>query len=155
MKVERIAMLYGLLKQSRTTKMDDQGRLKILRIIKALRPAATEYEEDLNEAKKKMEDERFAEMSALAEKWEAEGNDALSDEEKMKVNSYFIRHNKKVSDAAKALGGKAKEMKLEKISTEEFQRLISSNDYTGEQMMLLDDTIVGEQEVIPVYVNKK
>lgn len=155
MKRERIAMLYGLLKQSRTTKMDDQGRLKILRIIKALRPAATEYDADMNEARKKMEDERFSEMSALAEKWDTEGGDALSAEEKVAVNRYFANYQKRVNDAAAALGGKPKDVKLEKITPDEFQRLISSNDYTGEQMMLLDDTILGGQEAVPVFESKK
>lgn len=155
MKTERIAMLYGLLKQSRTTKMDDAGRLKVLRIIKALRPAAQEYDNDVAEAREKMKDERFAEMSALAEKWDTDGPGALSDEEKAAVNRYFTRYQKRVADAAAALGGKPKEVKLDRISQEEFLKLISSNDYTGEQTLLLDDIIVADKEQVSVFAEKK
>lgn len=145
MKAERIAMLCGLLKQSRTTKMEDQGRLKVLRIIKALRPAATEYEADVKEAREKMKDEDFDRMTAKAEKWQAEGGKALTEEEKMAVNAYFARYNKRVADAVAVISGKSKEVKLDKLSQEEFLRLINSNDYTGEQMELLDDTVVEQK----------
>lgn len=145
MKAERIAMLYGLLKQSRTTKMEDQGRLKVLRIIKALRPAAREYEEDVKEARKKMKDDLFDQMTAKAEKWQAEGDKALSEEEKIAVNAYFAKYNRSVVDAVSAIAGKSKKMDLDKLSQDEFLRLINSNDYTGEQLELLDDTVVEQK----------
>ena len=154
MKIERIAMLYGLLKQSRTTKMEDQGRMKVLRIIKALRPAAQEYEADMKEAREKMKDGQFDAMTAKAEKWQTEGAKALSDEEKVAVNAYFTRYNKAVAKAVDALAGKQKKAEFDKLSQDEFQKLISSNDYTGEQMELLDDTIV-EQQASTVNVFEK
>ena len=155
MKAERIAMLYGLLKQSRTTKMEDQGRLKVLRIIKALRPMAQEYEADVKEARDKMKDKDFDRMTAKAEKWQAEGDKALTEEEKMAVNAYFAKYNKKVSEAVTAIAGKAKKMELDKLSQDEFLRLIKSNDYTGEQMELLDDTVVDQKpDTVNVFDTK-
>lgn len=155
MRIERIAMLYGLLQQSRTTKMEDQGRLKVLRIIKALRPAATEYDADVKEAREKMKDDAFEKMTAMAEKWHAEGGKALTDEEKMAVNAYFAKYNKKVAEAVKAIAGKSKKVDLDKLSQDEFLRLINSNDYTGEQMELLDDTVLDQKpESVSVFENK-
>ncbi|MBQ7572135.1 MAG: hypothetical protein IJT19_07845 [Bacteroidaceae bacterium] len=145
MRAERIAMLYGLLKQSRTTKMEDQGRMRILRIIKALRPAAQEYEADLKEAREKMKDGQFDAMTAKAEKWQMEGAKAISDDEKMAVNAYFARYNKAVNKAVEALAAKQKKAEFDKLSPDELKKLISSNDYTGEQMELLDDMVVEQQ----------
>lgn len=154
MKIDRIAMLYGLLKQSRTTKMEDLGRMKVLRIIKALRPAAMEYEADMKEAREKMKDEKFETMTAKAEKWQTEGAKAIAEEEKIAVNAYFARYQKKVNEAAAALASKAKKVEFDKLSNDEFLKLISSNDYTGEQMELLDDT-VHEQKPTAVSVFDK
>lgn len=152
MRIERIAMLYGLLKQSRTTKMEDQGRLKVLRIIKALRPAATEYDADVKEAREKMKDDAFEKMSALAEKWQTEGDKSITSEEKVAVNAYFTKYNKKVADAVAAIAGKSKKVDLDKLSQDEFLRLINSNDYTGEQMELLDDTVLDQKpESVSVF----
>lgn len=155
MKTDRIAMLYALLKQSRTTKMEDQGRMKVLRIIKALRPAAMEYEADVKEAREKMKDEQFEAMTAKAEKWQTEGAKAIEEEEKIAINAYFARYQKKVGEAVVALAGKGRQKAVEfdKLNQDEFMKLISSNDYTGEQMELLDDTLL-EQKPQAVSVFK-
>lgn len=154
MKKGRAAMLYGLLKQSRSTRMEDAGKIKVLRIMKSLRPTASEYDADVNEAREKMKDEDFDRMTQLAEKWQMKGGKAVSQEERASVNIYFTKYNQQVEKAVAAIFDKEKEITLEKLTEEEFKALISSNDYTGEQMELLDDTIVGGPEKVAVFGNK-
>ena len=124
MKTIAITNVYAILNEAKLTKMEDADKFKVIKALRVIKPIAKGYEDFVEDAKNKLKDEKYEDMSNKAQDWN-------------KANQ-----NKKRSSLTEA--EKEVEVEFEKLSEDAFCKLVSSNDWTCSQILSLSDFIVKE-----------
>ena len=135
MKKQELKVIYEILSGAKLNKMEDNDKFKVIKIMRELKPINSEITEAIKDAQDKLKDENHDELLEKAK------TNQLSEEELIKANAYFKKFEKDIYAAIKDILETEIELK-EKISVEAFEKLIASNDYTVEVIMILEDAIV-------------
>jgi hypothetical protein len=139
MKVKNIVEAYKLLGNAKTTNLDDADKGKILKARKAMRPIADEFEAFLKDAQEMFKPEGWEETQKKLAQWQQEGeNTTLSEEERIAINKALITYQSSIDKAVKAELDKEIEIEIEKLSEGADIKLMSANDWTPNQLDLID-----------------
>lgn len=139
MKVKSIVEAYKLLGNAKSTNLDDADKGKILKARKAMRPIADEFEAFLKDAQEMFKPEGWEETQKKLAQWQQEGEKTtLSDEERIAINKALIGYQSAIDKAVKAELEKEVEIAIEKLSEGADIKLISANDWTPNQLDLIE-----------------
>ena len=139
MKVKNIVEAYKLLGNAKTTNLDDADKSKILKARKSMRPIADEFEAFLKDAQEMFKPEGWEETQKKLAQWQQEGEKTtLSEEERIAINKALIGYQSAIDKAVKAELDKEVEIEIEKLSEGADIKLMSANDWTPNQLDLID-----------------
>lgn len=150
LKTEKILSAYRVISTAKYSKLDDADKIKVWKIAKAMKPIATQFEDDSKDAAEKMKPtEDFAERLQKAQEYERmlRANEDMS-KSPMGAAEYnaflneFQKYNKLVTDAVKEFADKEVELDFDGLSDDAFGKLMASNEWTMEQVMEIGTLIV-------------
>lgn len=138
-KVKSIVEAYKLLGNAKTANLDDADKGKILKARKAMRPIADEFEAFLKDAQEMFKPEGWEETQKKLAQWQQEGEKTtLSEEERIAINKALIGYQSAIDKAVKAELDKEVEIEIEKLSEGSDIKLMSANDWTPNQLDLIE-----------------
>ena len=148
-KTSDVLSIYNIINTAKYNKMDDDDKIKVWKIVRAMKPVATKFDEDMKDASEKLKPtDDFNERLQKAQEYERlrsqnkPTNDAMADEEYEAFIKEFKNYNKVVEDAIKEFGDKEVKITFDAISEKAFGNLMASNDWTMEQAVKLGEVIV-------------
>lgn len=142
-KTDKVLSAFRVLNTAKYSKMDDEDKIKVWKIARALKPVADKFDEDSKDAAEKFKpSEDFGDNLQKAQEYERLRN-AGEDMTKAPMGAAeygefvkeFQKYNKLVTDAIKEFAEKEVEVEFEPLSDAAFGKLMSSNDWTVEQAM--------------------
>ena len=145
MKTNSIVSVFNLLNSAKINKVNDSGKIKIIKAVRQMKPIANGFDELLNDARERLKGEEHEEMSEKAGRWQMEGDTVdLTDEEKIAINNYFIAYSNRIDECIKEEADREHELTFAKLTEEEFEGLISSNDWDVKTIMEIQEIICEE-----------
>ena len=149
-KTEKVLATFRVLNTAKYAKMEDDDKIKVWKIARALKPIADKFEDDSKDAAEKFKpSEDFAEKLQKAQEFGRMRNanedmskspmGAAEYDEFLKV---FQEYNKLVTNAVKEFAEKEVEIEFEPLSDAAFGKLMSSNDWTVEQAVEIGSLIL-------------
>ena len=144
-KTEKILSAYRILSTAKYGKMSDSDKIKVWKIARAMKPVATQFEDDSKSAAETMKPyETFTDDLTKAQEYErVKGVGCeMTAEEYQKFIADFKAYNELVSKAIKDFGDKEVELEFDALSEDAFGKLMASNEWTVEQVMELGTLIV-------------
>lgn len=139
---------YTVLNGAKYSKMDDADKIKLWKIVRALKPVATQFEEDRKDATEKFmqEFENFQENLQKAQEYEKAKQEnkedlPMTDDDYKKFIVDFIKYNKLVSETVNELAETEVEVDINKLSEDAFGKLLASNDWTVDYTTKIDFVI--------------
>ena len=144
MKTSTVIEVYKALKEAKLTKMESKEKFAVIRIMRAVKPVAEEWDAFLSTVDEKLRGEGHEEMVAKIQQWQKEGdNTTLTMEERKEVNEYIAKFNAERNELINAELAKEVEVSFERISEEAFERFVDSNDMDVNMLTMLSENICG------------
>lgn len=150
-KTEKIYVAYKILGAAKYGKMEDEDKIKLFHIVRALKSIATKFDEDNEDAAKKFKEDikDFDERLAKAQEYErllaAKEDTSSSKMSEKQYNAFIVEfkaYNKLVKKAIEEYAEKEAEVEFEPISEEAFGKLMSSNDWSYNQVVEISELII-------------
>jgi hypothetical protein len=147
---EKVLAAYRTLSTAKYTKLDDADKIKAWKIARKLKPVATKFEEDSQDAAEKMKpSEDFDEQLKKAQEYERITRQPDFDAQTLPMGAAeynqfldkFHAYNKLVNDAVKDFAEKEVELEIDPLTEDAFGKLMASNEWTMEQAVVLGDII--------------
>lgn len=139
---EKILSVYNLINDAKLTKMDDEDKFRMIKIIRVLKPVATNFEDFKKDAGDKLKGENHEEMLEKAQKWQTEGEKTtLTEAERIEINKYFTDYNNKIVECLKEEAKKENELDYESLGASAFGKFVASNDWTLGQITAIEEVI--------------
>lgn len=142
-------VIYGILSQAKYTKMEDNDKIKIWKIHRALKPVATKFEDDSKDASEKLKpyDDYDSKLQKAQEYERLKANkqptiDIMTDAEYNSFIDDFKKYNKTVNDAVSEFAEKEIEFEFEPISEEAFGKLMASNEWNMDQVTKVSEFVL-------------
>ena len=138
-KTENVVKVFNLIKDAKYSKMSDLDKLAIYKIFKATKQLAEAFIGDVNDAKEKLVPyEEFMQDLQKAQAFEIARNknevcDTMTEDEYNEFIQKFIQYNKLVDEAVKEHAEKEIELDFAPLTSEAFDKLRLSNDWTFTQ----------------------
>ena len=132
MKKADAAALYNMLSPAKMTKGDLAAKLKLVAAIIATKAVAEELADREKTLRDKIKPEGY---DAIMEKVRA--NAKVTPEEFNRINDTITKHEREVADGMKKHREAVVEVDMDPWSTEAYNTLIDCNDFSGDQMVML------------------
>lgn len=143
-----ISNVYELIKKSKLTKMEDKDKFLVIKAIRVLKPICTDYQDFVKDAQEKLKDDKYESNLEEYQKIQREHPQfklsELTPDEISKIETltkYFNNFNKSLEECLNTEAKKEHELAYEKLSDEAFTKFISSNDFSVEEILNLEDTL--------------
>ena len=142
MKTLKILAAYNAMIGSKLTKMDGDGKIKIIKAIKVMKPIATDYEDFRKDAIDRLKPEGYDEMNKKLEQWQKEGEKTtLTFTERAEINKFFADYQMAVDKCLNEETEKEHDIDFGKLTDDEFKQFADSNDFTAGQLIELMDIL--------------
>lgn len=142
MKTTKIVSVYELLSNAKINKVVDQGKIKIVKAVREMKKITTDFNELVADAREKLKGDNHDEIIEKASRWQQEGESVnLTDKEKIEINTYLSEYSNRIDNCIKDDAEKEHEMEFVKLTDEEFEGLISSNDWDVKTIMDIQEVI--------------
>lgn len=142
MKTSTIIEVYQLLNNAKLTKMESKEKFQVIKIMRAMKPVAEEWDSFVKTIDEKLKGENHEEMLAKAQQWQKEGEKTtLSLDERMAVNEYFGKLDRERRELIASEQSKEVNILFDKLTEEAFERLVDSNDFVVGQILALQEAI--------------
>lgn len=142
MKTSTIIEVYQLLNTAKLTKMESKEKFQVIRIMRAMKPVAEEWDSFVKTMDEKLKGEHHEDMLAKAQQWQKEGEKTtLSLDERMAVNEYFGKLDRERRQLIASEQSKEVNILFDKLTEEAFERLVDSNDFVVGQILALQEAI--------------
>lgn len=142
MKTSEVSGAYNALMNAKLNKMDGNGKIKVVKIIKAMKPIATAFEDFRKDALEKLRPEGFDEMQKKLEQWQKDGDKTtLTSTERAEINQFFADYSRDVDKCLKEEMEKDNDITFDKLESKEFIALCDGNDWSAGVMLELMDLI--------------
>lgn len=144
-KTKELSDAYQVLGAAKYQKLSDEDKVKVWKVSRQLKPVATKFMEDVQDAQEKLvPSEDYYVKLEQARKYEqakkkGEGELPMSDDEYQKFIEDYSKYNKLVDEAVNDLANKEVTVDIELFSEESFGQLMSSNDWNMHQVMLVGE----------------
>ena len=136
MKLGDVVFAFRLLNGAKVSKMDDADKFKVIKAMRVFRTTAKDFDEHLKATQEKLKPDNFEEMQKMAENMKA-----LSEEDKAKLNTFFSDYQKSIEACIEKDTKEEIETVFEKLSEDAFGKLVSSNDFTVNDIITLQDAL--------------
>lgn len=147
--MRRVELLkvWNLMKEGRFGKLSGDAKIKYVKMLAVLSPVVKDFESYRDTISEKLmsEYENFKENLTEAQAYEAYQKDDSLEKPKMTDAEYksFLKeiqeYNKAFADAVNEEANKELDVKYDKLTSTEFGCFCDSNDFTGEQALMLAD----------------
>lgn len=142
MKTSTIIEIYSVLREAKLTKMESKEKFQVIRIMRAMKPVAEEWDSFVKTMDEKLRGENHEDMLAKAQQWQKEGEKTtLSLEERMAVNEYFGKLDRERRELIASEQSKEVNILFDKLTEEAFEHLVDSNDFVVGQILALQEAI--------------
>ena len=142
LKTSEIIGVYAILKDAKLTKMESTDKFKVVKMMRPMQGVAEEWDKFMENVDKKLQKENHEEIIEKAKKWNSEGeNTTLTNDEKAEINKYLIEFQKEKNECIKEEVEKEHEIEFTKINENAFEKLVDSNDWSVNQILLLESLI--------------
>lgn len=143
MKTAEILNAYGVLSKAKYQKLNEDDKIKVWKIQRALKPIAQKFNEDKADASENLIPTDFMNRLSKAQEYEAlkkqgEENLPITDVEYIKVLKEIKNYNRLIAKALKEIEEKEVTITFEPISEKAFGELMSSNDWSLKEVELID-----------------
>lgn len=147
---EKVLNAFNVVSAAKYAKLDDQDKVRVWKIARALKPVADKFADDRDDAAKKLlPTEDFEERRAKAQQYQAMLGDKQADMTQAPMTPaefwrFFnenMAYTKTVNDALDDFGKKEVEVEFEPLSEEAFGKLMASNDWTFDFALKLGEII--------------
>lgn len=149
LKTSDVLTAYNILSGSKYTNLSDADKIKVWKIAREMKPIATKFEEDAKDASEKFRPEgNYDEMFPKAQEYERikreKSKEALpiTDKEYDDFIEVFKKYQNLVNEAINEFANKELELNFAPLSEETFEKLMTSNDWTIDQSMVLGDILM-------------
>lgn len=138
-KTESVVKVYNLIKDARYSKMSDGDKIAVWKIFKAIKPIASSFIEDVNDARQKLvPSESFQQDLQRAREYEIARSKkevcaVMSESEYKEFVMQFTHYNKLVEQAIREYTEAEIEIEFAPLSQDAFEKLSLSNDWTFAQ----------------------
>lgn len=140
--VKDVVDVYVRLDAANMGKMSGKAQIKLVKIVRKLKGLVTPFFEAEKDAREKLKGEDHAKMEEMMKKWGEEGRDCtLTVEDRRKVLAYFDEYKKNVDESLKDEWEKEHEVELEKLTEEEFERLLERNEWNASTVSAIMDIV--------------
>lgn len=140
MKTNSIVTVFNLLNSAKINEVITSGKIKIIKAVREMKPIANGFDELLNDAREKLKGENHDEMAEKAGRWQQLGDEVdLTDEEKIAINTYFMEYGNRIDECVREESEKEHTLSFIKLTEEEFEGLISSNDWDVKTIMDIEE----------------
>lgn len=133
MKMKELIAAYKALGEAKVTKLESSEVLKIVKVRKAMRPFAEEYEAFLKDCQEKFKPVAWDEIQAKAQKWET-----LTDDEKKDLNNVLMEYNNKINSAILEEIEKEVEVSVEKLNEDSLTNILQENGWEVKRLEELE-----------------
>lgn len=142
MKKKDILAAYALVNNAKLTKLEDDGKFKVIKALKEMKPIVEDFQDFEKDARKKLEGENHEELVGKAQKWQEDGeNTTLTIKERKALDKYFAEYNDKVVACLKEEMEKDVNTNYAKLSEEELKKFIASNDWKVNETISVMDVL--------------
>lgn len=151
LKVSVIKSAFDIINNARYGKLSDEDKIKVWRISRVLQPIAQKYEDDNNDAAKKLKpadkdfDEKVKKLFQFDQMVQANADPKELPMGISERNDFFENvwkpYNKLVADAVKDLGDKEVKVEIEPLSEEALAKLMASNEWTFAVVTLIGGVV--------------
>lgn len=140
MKTNSIITVFNLLNSAKINEVSTSGKIKIIKAVREMKPIANGFDELLNDAREKLKGENHDEMAEKANRWQQLGDEVdLTDKEKIAINAYFMEYGNRIDECVKEEAEKEHILSFTRLTEEEFEGLISSNDWDVRTIMDIEE----------------
>ena len=151
-KTNDILAAFNIINAAKYTSLEDKDKVKVWKIARALKPVATKFKEDTEDAAEKLKPEvdgGYDEMFMKAQEFERIQKDPKADKTKLPITTAeygefiekFQKYQKLLFDALKEFSEKDVELEFEPLDDDGFGKLMASNEWTMDQVLALTDII--------------
>jgi hypothetical protein len=148
-KAENVAQVYNILNAAKYSKLNDDERIALWKITRAMKPVALKLKDDIQDAAQHMKpSDDFDQRLTIARQYEQAQRDG-KEFDKLSKEDYdaFIQewrdYSKLVDTAVKEFADEEVEIDIEPITEETLSRLMASNDsWTMENAVIISDMIM-------------
>ena len=135
MKTNEILEAYKVLQNAKYQKLSDDGKVKVWKITRLMKPVATQFKEDLQDAQQKLMPDgdlikRLGKSMQYEQYKKNEKTPGITDEEYQAIVKEVNEYNQLVNKAVQEYSEKDVELEFEALSEEDFGKLMASNDWT-------------------------
>lgn len=140
---------WNILNTANYKQLDDADKIKLWKIARVMKPVAKQLEDDSRDAAEHLKPEGFdmkleqaKEYEAKVQKGDTEKLPMTEDEHLTFIREVFQPFNDMVQKAVKEEVDKEVELDYEPLTEEAFGKLMASNDWKIQQVMVLGNLIV-------------
>lgn len=145
MTTDKCVALFKVLNEVKLTKLADADKYLVIKILKAIRPIAENFEAYQKDAGERLKPNNWDEIVEKAQKWQQEGeNSTLTDDEKKEINLAFFTYDKSISNCISEELMIENEVEFKKLTEEAFEKLMASNDWDAKTALFVSDVIVDD-----------
>ena len=154
-----IIALFRLLNAAKYTKMEDGDKIKAWKVLRALKPIAEKFDDDIKTSREKLKPEGYDELLKRAQQIEADERKVFGEINSQQREQEFIKmlsgkyenyaklqevqrnFIKLCNDALREFAQSDVELEFEPLNENAFEKLMSSNDWSLSQVGFLADNI--------------
>lgn len=149
-KTDKVLAAFRVLNTAKYAKMDDEDKIKVWKIARALKPYADKFDDASKDAAEKLKpSDDFADKLQKAQEFERmrNANDDMT-KAPMGAAEYnefikeFQEYNKLVSNAIKEFADKEVEVEFEPLTDAAFGKLMASNDWNMSNVMEIGSLVL-------------
>ena len=147
---DQIYKAFYVLMQAKYGKLDNEEKIKVWKIARAMKPIAEKFREDSEDAQEKMKPtDDFDQQLMKAQEYEREIHKTDFDATKLPMGAAeygkfveeFKAYQKLVNETIKEFAEKEVTVEFEPLTEDAFGKLMASNDWTLEQVATLGEII--------------
>ena len=145
---EKILSVYNILKGASYQKMSDDDKIKLWKIARTMKPIATQFNDDSKDAAEKLKPEGLEVTLEKAKEYEQKKQKGdtdlpMTEAEYLEfINGDWAKFNNLLTKAVKEFADAEVELEFEPLNEDSFSKLIASNDWKMEQVMIVSEVIV-------------
>lgn len=148
LKAEAVMQAYNILNTATYKKLDDADKIKLWKLVRKMKPIATQMEDDSRGAAEKLKPEGLDEQLEKAKSYEAKRKDGekdlpmTDDEYNTFIRDVWTPYSQLIANAVKEYAEKDVELDFEPLTEEAFGKLMASNDWNFSQAVIIGDLII-------------
>lgn len=128
---------YRLVSEAKLAKLDTQDKFVVIRAIGKLKPTATAFDDFLKEARERLKPDGWAEIEK-----KAQGYADMDAAAKAEIDKAISAYNKVVADCAEKELQEPFEGEYERLTEEQFGKLMDSNpEWSVQQILAVQEAL--------------